>query len=50
MSTWTEREAFTCISMGINVAFTIFRLRVERWEPIVKLKKELQRILIRKIK
>jgi hypothetical protein len=44
MSTWTEPEAFTCISMGISIAFTTFCLRVESWEPIVKLNKELQGI------
>lgn len=50
-STWTtEPEAFTCISMGISEVFTIFRLRLERLEPIVKLSKELLVILIRKIK
>ena len=50
-STWMrELETITCISMGITDVFTIFRLRVERLEPIVKLNKELLEILIRKIK
>jgi hypothetical protein len=36
--------------MGISVVFTIFRLRVERLEPAVKLNNEQLGILIRKIK
>lgn len=49
-STWTtEPEAFTFISMGISEVLTIFRLRVERLEQIVKLNKELLGFLFEKL-